>query len=297
MKLLVAYQPGSEGETLATDLRRAGLPDDVDALVLSVADVLLVPPAADAGALPPVVMRARQQAERAIAQAQQAAADEGQRLGAVFPSWRIRTDACADSPAWAIVKTAEALLPDLIVVGSHNHSVLGRLVLGSVAQRVLAEARCSVRIARPTHAAPGAPVRLLVGIDGSAGADAAVYSVARRKWPPASEARLVAVLDPTLTGAVAASGVNSDVKAGVGGFVDDAVAMLATAGLLTSTEVSPGDPKRVLVDEAERWGADCIFVGASGLRGFDRFVIGSVSTAVATRARCAVEVVRAAAAG
>jgi nucleotide-binding universal stress UspA family protein len=50
----------------------------------------------------------------------------------------------------------------------------------------------------------------------------------------------------------------------------------------------------VLLEEAEEWGADCIFVGSRGshepLAGL---LLGSVSTAVVARAHCSVEVVRA----
>jgi nucleotide-binding universal stress UspA family protein len=53
-----------------------------------------------------------------------------------------------------------------------------------------------------------------------------------------------------------------------------------------------GDPKRVLVDEAETWSADCIFVGAKGMSRVQRVLLGSVSGAVAARANCSVEVVR-----
>jgi nucleotide-binding universal stress UspA family protein len=52
-------------------------------------------------------------------------------------------------------------------------------------------------------------------------------------------------------------------------------------------------PKYILIKEAKRWGADSIFVGARGLSNFERLLLGSVSTAVATRAHCSVEVVRA----
>jgi nucleotide-binding universal stress UspA family protein len=48
----------------------------------------------------------------------------------------------------------------------------------------------------------------------------------------------------------------------------------------------------VLITEAEDWDADCIFVGAKGMRGIERLLIGSVSAAVAARAHCSVEVVR-----
>jgi len=57
--------------------------------------------------------------------------------------------------------------------------------------------------------------------------------------------------------------------------------------------LSQGDPKHELPRAAEEWGADCIFVGSAGFSNrFERFVLGSVSAAVAARAHCSVEVVR-----
>jgi hypothetical protein len=79
----------------------------------------------------------------------------------------------------------------LIVVGSHGHTALGRFFFGSVSQKVLHEARRSVRIARGRIEEPGTPVRLIIGFDGSKGAEAAVEAVAARKWPAGSEARIV----------------------------------------------------------------------------------------------------------
>jgi nucleotide-binding universal stress UspA family protein len=50
------------------------------------------------------------------------------------------------SPAHAIVKYADEQQADLIVVGSHGRSAVSRLLLGSVAERVLHLARRSVLI-------------------------------------------------------------------------------------------------------------------------------------------------------
>lgn len=36
----------------------------------------------------------------------------------------------------------------------------------------------------------------------------------------------------------------------------------------------------------------CVFVGAKGMRGIDRLLLGSVSSAVSARAHCSVEVIR-----
>jgi nucleotide-binding universal stress UspA family protein len=57
-------------------------------------------------------------------------------------------------------------------------------------------------------------------------------------------------------------------------------------------QLKKGDPKQILIEEAESWQADSIFVGAKGMRGIERLLLGSVSAAVAARAHCSVEVVR-----
>jgi nucleotide-binding universal stress UspA family protein len=76
--------------------------------------------------------------------------------------------------------------------------------------------------------------------------------------------------------------------------VDSAAAILSSAGcsLAVSTEILTGSPKRVIVEEAEKWGADLIVVGSHGYRTWERMLLGSVSHLVALHAECSVEIVR-----
>ena len=60
----------------------------------------------------------------------------------------VRTLALAGDPADLIVKTAGEQRPDLVVVGSHGRSGLGRFVLGSVSARVVQHCEGSVLVAR-----------------------------------------------------------------------------------------------------------------------------------------------------
>jgi len=53
------------------------------------------------------------------------------------------------TPLDAILKTATEIDADLIVVGSHRRRGVEKLMLGSVAERVLHEARCPVLLAVP----------------------------------------------------------------------------------------------------------------------------------------------------
>jgi nucleotide-binding universal stress UspA family protein len=47
--------------------------------------------------------------------------------------------------------------------------------------------------------------------------------------------------------------------------IDSAVEKLKHAGLQTSVIIKEEEPKAQLLNEAERWDADCAFVGAKGM--------------------------------
>ena len=58
--------------------------------------------------------------------------------------WKVSVRHAPGEAPDAIVELADAEKPDLIVMGSHGHSALGCVVLGSVATKVLA--RCKVPV-------------------------------------------------------------------------------------------------------------------------------------------------------
>ena len=307
MRILIAYDGSSGADAALFDLQRAGLPQEAEALVISVADVWTFPPASDDSSEPRAkkleiigLNKARLQAEQAIEAARETATRASEAIKAKFPMWKVGAEAYGDSPAWAVIRRAEEWGANIIVGGTYGHSALGRLFLGSMSQKVLYEARCSVRVARGQAGEDKSPVRILIGVDGSPSAQAAVSVVAARNWPPGSEARVVAVYSPfTLLathyfvhpGSVASRDYQ-DEGALAQKIVDAAAEKLCVAGITASPIVKEGDPKQVLVDEAKEWEASCIFLGAKGARGVERFLIGSVSASVAARAHCSVEVVR-----
>jgi len=297
MKVLIAYDGSSGGDAALVDLQKAGLPSDVEAIVISVADVCLWPTStAEANSTipePASVKRAHKRALQAVQEARVLAAKASERLQTVFPGWKVLTEAHGESPAWAIIQKADEWKPDLVVVGSHGRSALSKLVLGSVSQKVITETRCSVRVARTGTDEDKSVVRIVIGVDGSAGAETAVRAVSERLWPAGSEARLVAALDPMMATAMEwVEGGATNERAWMSKRVESSVERLRASGLTVTTVIKKGDPKRVLIKEAKQWGADCVFVGARGLRGIGRLLLGSVSAAVVARAGCSVEVVR-----
>ena len=313
MKILIAYD-GSESADQGIDaLQRAALPTKADALVVSVAEVWLPPPAHNEVLddmfplqIPPGLKHARERAAHMIGEAKEVAKRGTERVQQALPEWSVTHEVKSGSPAHEVLKLAREWEADLIVVGSHGRTALGRFVLGSVSQKVLTEAETSVRIARPTSGTGASAIRIVVGVDGSEGAAAAIRAVASRDWTSGSEVHVVVAEDSLTANSVyrwlppvnefideVNKAEHTQAEAIAARAVNKLHAGLGNSSVTVSAVVAAGDPKQVLVQHAEEFKADCIFTGATGFSTpIERFLVGSVSAAVAARAHCSVEVVR-----
>lgn len=311
MKILIGYDGSECADAALDDLTQAGLQEHAEAHILTVAEVWLPPPPPSSDEIVEQAREARSQAEleqhyarecRAAKDALTLAERARERVQINFPGWKVSADSSCGSPAWELVAKADEWKPDLIVVGSHGRTALGRFVLGSVSQRVLAEARSSVRIARGRIDEPNSPVRIVVGTDGSAPSEEALRAVATRAWPARSEVMIILVNDPLAPDFLSKlippleeimEEDRREELAWVEEISQRSIELLRGTNMKVTCIVKEGDPKRELCKTAEEWGANCIFVGSAGFSNrFERFVLGSVSAAVAARAHCSVEVVR-----
>jgi nucleotide-binding universal stress UspA family protein len=318
MKILIAYDGSDCSKEAIRGLRRAGLPRDTEVLVVSVSDAALPLEPATPGPnslnvpharviayeIEARVEEARAQALRAVEEAHKLAEEAVQQLKSDFPAWDVRAEAMAGTPAPAVIKEADDWNVDLIVLGTHGRSALGRLLMGSVSQKVAAEAHCSVRVSRYPVEKSDSPIRIVVGVDGSLSALAAVREVALRAWPAGSEALVIAanyrepsgiVLMPSAAPKPALERTTGEETLSPQNMIEIAGEDLrAVAGLNVLSEIMEGDPKSVLISEAKTFDADCIFVGCRDSNSrLERHMLGSVSAAVANGAHCSVEVVRA----
>lgn len=310
-KLLIGYDGSICARAALTGLQWAGLPAATKATVLAIADIWRppvegAPRHAPSDYLTHVWLQAEQRAQKALHLARLQAQEAAAYLQTLFPTWQIHAAAAADSPAWGLIKEAEARKVDLVVVGSRGVSAIDRVLLGSISQMVASHCTRSVHIGRkPDLAEPDTPVRLVIGYDGSTHSDAVIKVVAARTWPAGSAVRLLVCVDqfmgtvapwalPDLTRRSQPRLPESDTESRtwLTDRVDQAAADLSNTGLTVETHLRERDPRTALGQEAAHWSADCIFVGARGLGRFERFLLGSVSTAVATCAGCSVEIVR-----
>ena len=288
-------------------LSDAGLPAELEAKVICVADVWLPPdPEKLEPVFPdPVSQRARKARRLALAELESSRAlaeRASAHLRSMFPKWKIHAKAVADSPAWGIIKESAAFKAELIALGSHGRSALGQFFLGSVAQKVAAEAHRSIHISRPRPRSADTPLKVLIAVDGSDDSQTAVEAVAMRTWPSSTHFWIITVIDARIHTAVTWPDANGNqwvqtqdqtAEDWVGRMLEHSAAKLLDAGLKVGTDIFDGEPKTILLREAEKWEANCIFLGGRGLQHGERLVLGTTASAIATRAHCSVEIVRA----
>ena len=312
MRILVAYDGSDHARVALADLVRAGLPRQGEALIVSVGDVWVSPSssikeiagtALTSRRVAAAIVQVQTQASKVLEEARELTGEASLLVKADFPQWNVRAEALVGTPSLALIQKADKWDADLVVVGSHGRSALGRFFLGSVSKKVATESHCSVRVARHTiEKVDEGRERIIVGVDGSPSAELAVREVGRRVWPEGTEVRIIAVDDlisPTRIAAIlptAAAIINdSNEKAAVKArtMLDWATEQLRAIGLTVTADIKEGDPQRVLIDEAQEWQADSVFVGSRGFSStLERLRAGSVSTGLVTGAPCSVEIVR-----
>ncbi len=144
-------------------------------------------------------------------------------------------------------------------------------------------------------------MKILLPVDGSEQSNSAVKELLRRPWPEGSEVEVLSVAQPVpelLDPKLIASAVHAEslarAKERARFNVDDAMATITHGApmLAVTSKVIEGSPKDVILAEAADWGADLILMGSHGYGAAMRFLLGSVSHAVALHAPCSVEIVR-----
>lgn len=181
----------------------------------------------------------------------------------------------------------------VVVVGARGHSLLSGVLLGSVSQHVSQHAHCPVVVVRPS---PGRG-RVVVGIDGSAGSEAALKFAAQQASLAGSRLTVIHAWRSLSQGRGAIMGAPFEGRFQEELAAAERVLVGAAAGvreqypeLKIDTEAVPVAPSRCLADASA--GADLVVVGARGRGAFTGMLLGSTSLSVLHHAQCPVAVVR-----
>lgn len=284
MNIVVAYDGSDCADRALEDLKVAGIPDGSTVTVVSVAEWFPLPTATGVGGIAPIPP------VNTLQDAEQLAEMGRERVAKDHPTWTVAAEGYVGSPAHQIIRCAQDHNAELIVTGSHGRSMLGRAILGSVSNQVLAGAPCSVRVSRGVGDPDGGPRPILIALDGSTYTDKVVDTVLRRSWPPEIECIVLTSSEYSYDPAEEA-----ELLKGAQEMHKRVMERLNEHGFRTRSVIDTEEthPRRAILSEAESAGVSAIFLGARGLTGFQRFVLGSVSGSVAIGAKCSVEVVHA----
>jgi nucleotide-binding universal stress UspA family protein len=144
-------------------------------------------------------------------------------------------------------------------------------------------------------------MKLLLAVDSVASAELVAASVATRPWRPDTRARVLTVIDYALIPVELANEtggqmrlIRPEMEKRAGQVTTRAIELLRRSGLMAEEEVSSGDPREIIVDTVEEWGADFVFVRSHTYTDISRWMLGSVAQEVLRRATCSVGIIRAA---
>jgi nucleotide-binding universal stress UspA family protein len=177
-----------------------------------------------------------------------------------------------------ILEEAEAVQPDLIIMGRHGLTGLSRLLLGSVTARVIGHSAVNVLVV-PKEAALGFK-RILVASDGSPYSDKAfkeALSITQRMG-----SHLIGL-------AAAATDVELKTATEVARRLQDEANQ---RGVALETAVPQGQPFEAIVRVARAKKANLIILGSHGRTGLKKLLLGSTVERVIGQAPCAVLVVK-----
>lgn len=192
------------------------------------------------------------------------------------------------APSAGILEYATEHEADLIVMGTHGRTGVGRVLLGSVAEQVVRNADVPVLAVPETDRDAGDYERVLVPTDGSEHAAAALdhaLSIARTYG---GSVHVLFVVDfgavataselgphPQLADALRLRGEST---------TDSLGERVRDAGLDVVTEVREGMPSRDILEYADAHDIDLIAMGTHGRTGLDRVLLGSTTARVVRRA-------------
>jgi len=197
-----------------------------------------------------------------------------------------------------IIRRAEAWSADLVVVGSQGRSSLPRLVLGSVAERVVRYAHCPVLVVRPSSHGQC----VLVATDLSDPSLPAVTAGVAEASRLGQRLVVVHALDLSESAWRAAVGnllgatslvppleVQRDMREALTTMLQQSIERLGATGEVV---VLDGTPAEAVVRYAEEVSAGLLVIGTHGRTGLARVALGSVADRILRSAECSVLAVR-----
>ena len=305
MNILIATDGSEHADNALEFVMRFPFPRDSRMTVLAVVDDIPMLPA-ELDALDDIQIEALNAANKRLREeAEERVAREGKRLRE--DGWTGETLVRNGNPVDEILRVADETDADLIVLGSHGTGRAKRFLLGSVSDRVLEYASCSVLIVKrkrgaaaavPVEPGTNAAYKIMLAYDSSDVAHQALDLCASLPLEQGSEINVIYVM-PLITA------YRQDVRQHINNIwlqkkqimqteLDKAVRSLQWAAATVTTQLREADNvSDEILTAAEQAGSELIIYGCKDKGALKRFLFGSITRRMARYAACTVWAVRA----
>lgn len=223
----------------------------------------------------------------------------GIQLRSLFSRVSVEGETMVGKAANSILDYAQENEIDLIVISSHGRSGISRWVYGSVADKVLHQAACSLVIIHPqVETELIAHKRILVLLDGSLQAERALGPALELAHEVAAEIVLLRVTEmppipkEPVEGWPGVESVMKMAEQEARIYLWRVQESLINGRVQINTQVTTGPVAESIIDMANEQQADLIVMASHGRSGVDRWVFGSVTEKTLRGAHCATLVIR-----
>jgi nucleotide-binding universal stress UspA family protein len=197
-------------------------------------------------------------------------------------------------PVDEVLRMADEISSDLVVLGTHGRTGLSRLLTGSVAEGILQKSRCPVAVLRSSADSPeiGPIATVLCATDFSTASEAAVQvarSIAREHG-----AKLIVAFVIPIDVVVDGSLISAPAPQSYRDALESVRTRLEGPDLKHPVEVrlGEGDIASELRRLSDAAGVDLVVIGTHGRSGLRRFLMGSVAESVLRSSRSPVLAVK-----
>jgi nucleotide-binding universal stress UspA family protein len=183
-----------------------------------------------------------------------------------------------EEPYQYIIRQAQKNHVDMIIVGRHGRTGLLRLMMGSVAAKVIGHAPCNVLVVSPTARIEFK--NILVATDGSQYGESAVREA-------------IGIVKKCGSSLVAVSVASSETElASAKDNVQKIIDAAKKEGVSSEAVTMIGKPYEAIVEVSRQKHVDLIIVGSHGRTGLERLLMGSVAERVIGHSETAVLIVK-----
>ena len=304
MNILIATDGSEDASNALNFMLRFPFPRDTKMTVLTVVtDIPMLP--AELDAIDEAQTEALNQAnKRLVEDAEELVARESERLR--DDGWSGEIMVRNGNPVNEILHVAREIEADLIVLGSHGIGMAKRFLLGSVSDRVLEYATCSVLIVKKKPGEEGeaaiepgtnAPYRIMLAYDNSDVAHEALKQCSSLPLEDNSAINVVYVM-PLITA------YRQDIRQHINSIwqqkkqimqaeLEKAVSSLQWATPNVTAQLREADNvSDEILTAAEQEGSDLIMFGCKDKGAIKNFLLGSITRRMARYAECTVWAVR-----